>query len=132
MKKLIAIAALILLAVCSLRAQDIEFQSYIYDFGDIEKNETVIKTCQFTFKNTGTENLVIEKISTGCPCVTAKVSPKAIKPGKTGTLSVTFDGKNQHLGAFKKSVTLTSNAKTKYIRVFIKGNMVAPNDKENK
>lgn len=110
-------------------AQEISFDVTTHDFGTIEKNSDAVRTYQFRFKNTGKSNLQIYKVSTGCPCVSAAFPKKAVKPGKSAYISVTYNGIHQGVGDFKKSVTVTSNTKTKYFRVFVKGKLVHPSKK---
>lgn len=110
-------------------AQEISFDVTTHDFGTIEKGSEAVRTYQFRFKNTGKSNLQIYKVSTGCPCVSATFPKKALKPGKSGFLSVTYNGVHQSPGDFKKSVTITSNTKNKYFRVFVKGRLVQASKK---
>ena len=59
-------------------------------------------------KNAGSGVLEIEKVDVSCGCTGTVVSSKALKPGETGEILVTFNSKN-FTGKVHKSVTIVSN-----------------------
>ena len=113
-----------------LRAQDqadIKFESMVHDFGTFAVSDPV-QTCEFVFTNVGTAPLVINQAIPSCGCTVPEFSEEPILPGEQGTLKVTYNGKGKHVGPFKKTVTIRSNAKVELLRVTIKGVMVADAD----
>lgn len=125
-KQLIAALAGILFSL-NLSAQkpaEIYFETASHDFGDISKTEAPVQTCSFRFWNSGDSSLVIRRISTGCPCTTAKFPSEAVAPGDTNQIVVTYNGSHQSLGRFQVDVFLETNSKSKYSVLIIKGNLV--------
>jgi hypothetical protein len=100
----------------------IEFEKETHDYGTIDQYGD--GTCEFTFKNTGNEPLVVSNAKGSCGCTVPQWPKEPIAPGETGVIKVKYDTKR--VGIIGKSVTLQSNATndpTKTIR--IKGNVVA-------
>ena len=65
------------------------FERTRIDLGTIEKGE--MRELEYTFTNTGTEDLTISQVST-CDCTEVLSRPYLpIKPGTTGTIKVKFD-----------------------------------------
>lgn len=102
---------------------EIEFEKEIHDYGTIKQNAD--GSCEFKFKNTGNEPLMISNAKGSCGCTVPEWPREPIAPGETGAIKVKYDTKR--VGPFTKSVTLQSNATnaaTKTIR--IKGTVEAP------
>ncbi len=106
------------------QAAQISFESYRYSLGTFARNDAN-KTYAFKFKNTGEAKLIIDHLSVGCPCTTAKYSKKTFLPGESGEIVATFDGSHQSLGAFEIEIIVASNATSKYVRLILAGNLVA-------
>lgn len=104
----------------------IEFTNDVHNYGDVAYSGN--GTYTFTFKNTGTEALLITDAKGSCGCTVPTWSKEPIMPGKTGSIDVTYDTKR--VGAISKSVTVTSNAVNTPIKVIrIEGNVLpAPVD----
>ena len=100
------------------------FEEYEHDFGSFSYTEDSVKTHVFTFKNTGGKDLVILHVATGCGCTTPVYSKQPLKPGATGTVTVTYNGERKLPGYFRKSVTVYSNDPRSYVRIFIKGELI--------
>jgi archaellum component FlaG (FlaF/FlaG flagellin family) len=132
MKKIITSSLLILGLITFAKAQtadnkdaapnpnqaEITFEKDIHDFGTIEYGGN--GTYEFKFKNTGKEPLIISNAKGSCGC-TVPTYPKdtPIKPGEANIIKVTYDTKRS--GAFTKTVTINSNAKTAEKIITIKG-----------
>lgn len=84
----------------------IQFEETNYDFGQVQEGTKV--THIYTFKNVGTDTLVLGKIRTSCGCTAALVSEREIPPGGEGEVKVTFNTKNRH-GRTRKTITVPSN-----------------------
>ncbi len=99
----------------------IEFDKETHDYGEVEFGGN--GQCTFTFKNTGTEPLIISNAKGSCGCTVPSWPKEPIAPGKTGTITVKYDTKRP--GAINKSVTITSNAVNEPSKVVrIKGNVL--------
>lgn len=109
------------------QAAQISFESSRFNFGTFAKSDAS-KTYAFKFNNTGDAELVIDHLSVGCPCTTAKYSKKTFLPGESGEIVATFDGSHQSIGAFEIEIIVASNAASKYVRLILAGNLVATQD----
>lgn len=129
MKKLLFSLAVLFIASLGAKAvaqevtsgAKIEFDKETHDYGDVEFGGN--GQCTFTFKNTGTEPLLISNAKGSCGCTVPSWPKEPIAPGKTGTITVKYDTKRP--GAINKSVTITSNAVNEPSKVVrIKGNVM--------
>jgi len=64
------------------------FEKKHIELGEVKRGE--IREMEYAFANTGDEDLKISLVSS-CECTTIKYPRKAIAPGETGILKVTFD-----------------------------------------
>jgi len=129
MKKLLLALGTIMMMSAGAFAQEaaesgaeIEFEKEVHDFGNMMQHGDA--STVFSFKNTGTEPLIIANAKGSCGCTVPTWPREPIAPGQTGEIKVKYDSKR--VGPINKSVTITSNAgnsKTKVIR--IKGNIEA-------
>jgi hypothetical protein len=128
MKKLFLFVGLGLFCVINLFAQapqtanqtdlpDIKFDKTTYDFGTIAYASN--GTCEFTFKNTGVQPLIISDVHKTCGCTSVDWTKDPVKQGQSGIIKVTYDTKR--VGPFTKTITVTSNAKTPTIPLIFKG-----------
>ena len=134
-KKLSAMKVFLLVAVfsvASLQAQDlasakktasIDFETEVLDYGTIEKGTDGTRT--FTFTNTGNAPLIISDVKTSCGCTVPTYSKEAILPGEEGEIEVKYNTKK--VGAFTKTITVSSNANLTRKTLKIKGTIVAVN-----
>lgn len=99
----------------------ISFESEVIDYGTIEQHSD--GTRLFTFTNEGDAALLITNVRTSCGCTVPSYSKEPILPGKSGELKIKYDTKR--LGAFTKTITVTSNAEGGNKILKIKGNIVA-------
>lgn len=82
------------------------FDATTIDYGTIEQNSDPLRV--FTFKNDGTEPLVISNAKGSCGCTVPKYPKEPILPGQEAEIEVRYDTKR--IGNFSKTVTLTTNA----------------------
>lgn len=87
-------------------APAIQFTTNEHDFGKIVAGEKV--TYNFKFKNTGTADLLITKVSASCGCTAPSYPTTPIAPGKEGFVSVAFNSENRS-GFQNKTVTVLTN-----------------------
>ncbi len=136
MKKLMKSVVVALLFVATLQAQELnsisntvvnvekmgifEFQEKTIDYGVIKKNADGAR--EFTFKNVGQAPIIITKVKASCGCTVPTKPAKAIMPGEKAVIKVSYDTKR--LGAFSKTITVSSNAKQKQYVLHIKGTVV--------
>ena len=102
-------------------APEIAFDSEIHDYGIIKQGAD--GSCEFKFKNIGKEPLIISNARGSCGCTVPTWPKEPILKGQTGVIKVHYDTKR--VGAFTKTVTLNSNAKTDTRTFTIKGNVEA-------
>ncbi|MCD2260648.1 DUF1573 domain-containing protein [Psychroserpens luteolus] len=99
----------------------IKFKTEVVDYGTITQNSD--GTRLFSFTNTGDAPLLITNVKASCGCTVPSYSKAPILPGESGELSIKYDTKR--LGAFTKTITVTSNAEGGNKILKIKGNIVA-------
>ena len=66
----------------------IEVANPVFDFGVVGPNKPV--PCEFTFKNVGTETLVISRILPTCQCTVPELKKKDYAPGESGMIKATY------------------------------------------
>ena len=138
MKKIILLAMLTVLGVTTSKAQEttkkvkattakvngagIVFASETIDYGTIAHNADGQR--EFVFTNNGNKPLIITNTQGSCGC-TVPTSPKApIAPGSKGIIGVKYA--TDRVGAFTKTVTVTSNAEGQATKILtIKGVVLA-------
>ena len=77
-----------------------------FDLGELYT--TKIVTRNLTLKNVGSDTLEISNVSASCGCTGTLMSNDHIAPGKSGTLSISFNSKNIK-GSVEKSVSMETN-----------------------
>ncbi len=77
-----------------------------FDFGHALPGKTLRK--EFTLRNTGDRELVIEGVSTSCGCTAAVIGKTKLKPGASSPLSVSFETR-RYLGLVERQVLVRSN-----------------------
>lgn len=88
-------------------------------FGTIQKADGVVEHT-FPILNNGTDPLVLYYCEGSCGCTTAVWSQEPILPGKTGTVTVTYDPKDDN-GTFIKTISVVSNSSNGPLTLTIKG-----------
>ncbi len=105
-------------------APEITFETEIHDYGTIKQGAN--GGCEFKFKNTGKDPLVISNAKGSCGCTVPTFPKEPILKGQTGIIKVNYDTKR--VGAFTKTVTIDSNAKTASKVITIKGTVEASDE----
>lgn len=77
-----------------------KFSSETVDMGKLKLNNPV--TATFTVTNISKEDLIIENVTPGCGCTKSDYTKEPIKPGKTGTITATYNAAAP--GKFTKTV----------------------------
>jgi hypothetical protein len=105
------------------KAAEIKFETLTHDFGTFTDDNPVVK-CLFKFTNVGDAPLIINQAIASCGCTVPTYTKDPIKPGESGQIEVTYNGKGKFPGRFTKNITVRSNAKeTGVVRLTISGNM---------
>ena len=141
MKKIIALALLVVLGVTTSNAQETSkkikatssapakvngagmvFVTEIIDYGTIAHNAEGRR--EFVFTNNGNKPLIITNAQGSCGCTVPTYPKEPIAPGAKGVIGVKYDTSRAGQ-AFTKTVTLTTNATVPNKTLTIKGNVLA-------
>lgn len=79
----------LLLVACSSGTAELVLDQTSLDLGQVVNGE--VRTMEIPLHNTGSNDLVIQSVTTSCGCTSAEVSPLTIRPGESGVLLVQFD-----------------------------------------
>ncbi|GAB3505780.1 hypothetical protein GCM10027341_37930 [Spirosoma knui] len=120
------VALFVFVAVGYAQKGVMKFSEETHDFGKIEQGKPV--THVFTFKNTGTDPVIINDAQASCGCTKPSWTREPVLPGKTGTVSATFNAAAG--GQFTKTVTVTSNAEAGQTVLYLKGEVVSQKQAE--
>jgi len=100
----------------------IEFDKETHDYGTIYVNGD--GSCTFTFKNIGTEPLVLSNVRAGCGCTVPEWPRQPVLPGSSAQIKVRYTTLNRP-HTINKTIVVTSNSVTKNTIVLrIKGEVV--------
>ena len=102
---------------------EMKFEKTRHDFG-VFSQDTAIVTYDFIFTNVGKSPLIIHEAAASCGCTIPEYTLEPIMPGKTGKISVTYNGKGRRPGVFRKSITIHNNGKQTPVRLYIEGEMI--------
>lgn len=108
----------------------IEFESTVYQFGDVAPGSTNI--CYFNFKNIGAGDLKIKKVTKRCGCTPFTLAKKLYKPGESGTLKVKYAAQRKTGKASKRLTMYTNDPSKPKVRLTVKANIVKAIDFEPK
>lgn len=97
------------------------FEKVEVDYGKIKQGSEPLRV--FSFKNTGSEPLIITGAQGSCGCTVPTYPKEPIMPGQSSKIEVRYD--TQRLGPFTKSVTLTTNEANPTRVLTIKGDVEA-------
>lgn len=100
------------------------FETDVIDYGTIEQNADGLRVFKFT--NVGDAPIVISNAKGSCGCTVPTYSKNVILPGEAGEIEVKYA--TNRIGAFTKTVTLTSNASEPSKVLRIKGEVLKPEE----
>ena len=98
-----------------------KFETEVIDYGTINHNADGVRAFKFT--NVGNSPIVITQVKGSCGCTVPTKPEGAILPGESAEIGVKYA--TDRIGAFSKTVTVTSNASEGTIILKIKGNVLA-------
>ncbi len=147
MKKIILLAALVVFGITTSKAQETSkkikptaakmtkvngagmvFETETIDYGTIAHNSDGKR--EFVFTNNGNKPLIITNTQGSCGCTVPSTPKEPIAPGAKGKISVKYA--TDRVGAFTKTVTVTSNAEGQPTKVLtIKGNVLPDEEKKS-
>ncbi len=84
----------------------LSFDNYLYDFGHLRRGRNFYYT--FTFSNSGSKVLVIDRIEVDKGLEIKTLPPKVIPAGSYGSLRIKIKGRH-YLGVFHKTIRVYSN-----------------------
>ncbi len=127
MKKSLVIMITLFFAAFNMQAQEkqvstqdsIIFKSIVHDYGTIVQGAD--GGCEFTFTNKGKTPIILNDVKASCGCTTPDWTRTPVAPGEKGIIKVTYNTNN--VGAFSKSITVSSNAVNTPLVLTIKGNV---------
>jgi len=91
-----------------------------HDFGQIKKGVPV--NFEFQFTNKTRQPVIISDVKASCGCTTTNYPKEPIAPNKTAKISATYNAAN--LGAFTKTLTVTTSAESSPVTLKITGTVV--------
>ena len=127
MKRFLAFFVVVFFVLSAFSQAFIQFENKAHDFGQINEVDGKV-THEFVFKNVGNAPLVISQVRASCGCTTPKWTKTPIEPGKTGSITTTFNPIGRK-GTFSSSVTVISNAAENQERLTLKGSII-PKDRD--
>lgn len=129
MKQILFVLAFVALGATYAAAQSgptMTFEVTTVDYGTIDKGSEPLR--KFKFTNTGNEPLIIKNAKGSCGCTVPKYPQEPIMPGESNFIEVRYD--TQRVGAFNKTVTITTNEAADTKTLTIKGEVKAPATQE--
>ena len=100
----------------------IKFNEYRMELGNVKEKGGPV-SCEFTFTNTGSGNLLIMDAKATCGCTRPEYPKNPIAPGKSGKIKVTYNPHGRP-GPIDRTVTVTTNGKPKKVRLHIGGTVL--------
>jgi hypothetical protein len=84
----------------------IQFDTLFHDFGEVVEGQKV--THRYTFTNSGTNPLIIQKVKPSCGCTSPSYTTEPVPPGGKGYVDLQFDSANKD-GETRKSALVIAN-----------------------
>lgn len=77
-----------------------------FDFGSVAQGTKVVR--EIEIKNTGTADLLIQRLSPSCGCTATTLTSSTVKPGTSEKIKITFDTTG-FFGPKKKTIAIVTN-----------------------
>lgn len=97
------------------------FDRTVFDFDELVQGNP--GTASFVVTNDGNEPLIITSARASCGCTNLNWTKDPILPGKSSTISVTYNAST--VGSFNKTVTIRLNSDDKPVSLIVKGKVVS-------
>ena len=98
------------------------FDESVFNFGSVTEGEIITHT--YSFKNTGSEPLIVSDARGTCGCTVPSKPTAPIAPGETGEITVRFDTRNK-VGERQQKVTITANTDPAQTVISLDGTVVS-------
>lgn len=105
MRKTVILLFLIVFPSLSFAQPEIKFDAETFDLGEVQEQSV---SHSFEFKNTGTQELIINNIAPSCGCTAILVSSTKIKPGETGKIKASVNLRGMS-GKNTKAIRISTN-----------------------
>ena len=103
----------------------IEFPAHrTIDLGLISAD--TISSGEITFRNTGTQPLVITQVFADCNCTIPSYPHEPVEPGDSATITVKYDSRGLRHGPFLKIIKVRSDSDHPLGNIFVKGTIRRP------
>ncbi len=102
----------------SLSSTTVDVPIIEHDFGIAEEGEIV--EFNYSFKNTGTNPLIVSNVTASCGCTIPEKPEAPVKPGETNYIKVKFNTTNRS-GATRKTIFVTANTKPEFPQLILMG-----------
>jgi hypothetical protein len=129
MNRVLLLAIALLVTISGFTQQkkaSISWDKTTHNYGTF-KEEAGPQTAKFTFKNTGSEPLIITNVRASCGCTSPNWTKEPVAPGAEGFVTAAYDPRNRP-GKFNKSITVTTNTEQPTTILRITGD-VTPREK---
>jgi hypothetical protein len=104
-------------------------EEQVFNYDTVVEGAVIVHT--FTFTNTGTADLLLADVSSGCGCtVPQQWTRDLIPPGDGGSIDVTFDTRGWS-GNVDKRITAVTNGEPSVVRFVLNGHILSPNSNED-
>ncbi len=91
------------------------------DFGQARQGDTI--KCSYKLYNTGSNSLLISKVSSSCGCASPNLSKNTIPVGDSSQLSIIFTTQNI-IGSQLKEFTIWANTNPSYKKLKLTGTII--------
>lgn len=128
MRKIISIISAMTMSLCACFAQEkiggiLEADKTIHNFGDIMLDSGPV-SCSFIFRNISEKPVVIYNVVSSCGCTDVNWTKEPIRPGKEGSVSVTYSN-DEGAYPFDKTITMYVSDINKPVLLKVRGNSIA-------
>jgi hypothetical protein len=121
MYRILLIVAILFIQLNAVAQGNISFKKDLHDFGTVFEGDEA--SYEFEFTNTGTAPVIISNVQASCGCTTPSYTKDPVLPGKTGKIKAAYNTVGR-IGAFNKTITITSNAENGSVVLTIKGTVL--------
>ena len=102
------------------KGEEIFFKEILHDYGEIEEDSN--GSYSFTFRNTGEEPIIVNRVRSTCGCTIPEWPKRPIEPGESGAIAVKYNTSQR--GSFLKTIYVYSTAANSPVKLQIKGKVI--------
>jgi len=123
--KILILSAVLGMAALGAAAQSVHFPITSYNFGAFDEEDGAVE-CKFPVVNTGDRPLTIMAARATCGCTVPRYPRKAIAPGDTAYITVSYDPQERP-GRFSKQIYVETDGEPRKTRLDIFGTVIGSN-----